>query len=163
MEVIVEFEKKVDQVRKRQDPALEQTRKSFRFVPFFLLNPVLKLLAFLSYTLNLDLQWAGIPKDPFGSLMITNIGSLGLEEAYVPLVPYSRVPILLALGEIKEVPVAENGTVVIQKQLRVHATFDHRFVDGFHAAAMSKVLHQWFHDPEKYFGSIESYPSAASV
>ena len=32
--------------------------------------------------------------------MITNIGSIGLDQAYVPLVPYSRVPILIALGAV---------------------------------------------------------------
>ena len=49
--------------------------------------------------LNLDLRWLGIASDPFGSLMITNIGSLGLDTAYAPLVPFSRVPLLFAIGE----------------------------------------------------------------
>ena len=70
---------------------------------------VLRVISFLSYTLNLDLRSFGIPQDPFGSIMITNIGTLGLDTAYVPLVPYSRVPILLAIGAVKEVPVVEAG------------------------------------------------------
>ena len=40
--------------------------------------------------------------------MVTNVGVLGLEEAHVPLVPYSRVPLLLALGAIRETLVARD-------------------------------------------------------
>ncbi len=154
-----EFQAKVDAVRKRTDPALEKTRGLFKWMPFFLLNPFLKLVSFLSFTLNLDLRWAGLPKDPFGSVMITNVGSLGLDLAYAPLVPYSRVPMVLAVGAVKEVPVAEDGQVVIRKLMKINATFDHRFIDGFHAAVISRVVHQWFGDPDKHFGA----PAAAAA
>ena len=41
--------------------------------------------------------------------MITNIGSLGLDTAYAPLVPFSRVPLLFAIGEAKQHVFVENG------------------------------------------------------
>jgi pyruvate/2-oxoglutarate dehydrogenase complex dihydrolipoamide acyltransferase (E2) component len=86
--------------------------------------------------------------------MITNIGSLGLEEAYVPLVPYSRVPLLIALGQVKEEPVVEDGQIVPGKIVRAFATFDHRVLDGMHAAKMSKTLKRIFADPEKELGPL---------
>lgn len=149
-----EFAEKVDLVRKRKDPQLEKTRGTFGRMPFFMVNSVLKLISFLTYTLNLDLSRFGVPKDPFGSVMITNVGSLGLDTAYVPLVPYSRVPILLALGAVKKVPVVEDEQVVVRSVMRIHATFDHRFIDGYHAAVMSKVVRQWMDDPDQWFGPI---------
>jgi pyruvate dehydrogenase E2 component (dihydrolipoamide acetyltransferase) len=153
-EIAREFDEKVQKVRKREDPALEKTRNTFSKIPFWFINRFFKLISFLSYTLNLDLRWAGVPKDPFGSLMITNVGSLGLDVAYVPLVPYSRVPMLLAVGAVKEVPAVRDGQIVITKQMKINATFDHRFIDGYHAAVMSRVLHAWFGDPDQYFGEI---------
>ncbi|MCA9516397.1 MAG: 2-oxo acid dehydrogenase subunit E2 [Myxococcales bacterium] len=150
--IVAEFEEKVDKVRKRQDPALEKTRQGFKRMPFFLMHKLLKLVSFFQYTLNIPLP--GVPRDPFGSIMITNIGSLGLDMAYVPLVPYSRVPILLAVGAVKAVPVVRDGEVVVRQMMKVNATFDHRFIDGYHAAVMSKVVHRFFSDPEKYFGPI---------
>jgi len=149
-----EVHDKVDKVRKHKDPALEKSRGMFRFIPYLLLNFFLRVLAFFSYTLNLNLSFLGVPKDPFGSVMITNIGSLGLEMAYVPLVPYSRVPILLATGAVRETPVVEKGEVVIRKVMKVNATFDHRFIDGFHAAAMSRILKRWMEDPDHHFDPI---------
>jgi len=153
-EIADEVAVKVDKVRKHKDPALEKTRGMFRFIPYFMLNMFLRVLAFFSYTLNLNLTFMGVPKDPFGSVMITNIGSLGLDMAFVPLVPYSRVPILLATGEVRETPVAENGEVVVRQVMKVNATFDHRYIDGFHAAAMSRILKAWMEDPDQHFGVI---------
>src|SRR5205823_6151673 len=162
VEIYDDFNAKVERVRKRQDPALESTRKTFLGVPYLLLNRLLKIISFFSFTLNLDLRWAGIPSDPFGSMMITNVGSLGLDTAYVPLVPYSKVPILLALGAVKEAPVVHEGKVVAAKMMRVNATFDHRIIDGFHASVMSKVFRDWFEHPYQHFDPLDLGTSAAS-
>jgi len=158
LEIVEEFEQKVGSVRKGQDKNLEGSRNMFKKIPFFMLNTVLDLIGWLSFTLNLDLRWAGIPKDPFGSVMVTNIGSLGLEEAYVPLVPYSRVPLVIALGAVKDEAVVQDGQIVPRKMLRAFATFDHRVLDGMHAAKMSKTLRRIFADPEKELGPLPPAP-----
>jgi pyruvate dehydrogenase E2 component (dihydrolipoamide acetyltransferase) len=154
LEIVAEFEAKVGTVRRREDKNLEGSRSLFKRVPFFLLNRLLDWISFFSYTLNLDLRWAGIPQDPFGSVMVTNIGSLGLEEAYVPLVPYSHVPLLIALGAVREEPVVEDGQIKVAKVLRAFATFDHRVLDGMHAAKMSKTITRIFADPERELGPL---------
>jgi pyruvate/2-oxoglutarate dehydrogenase complex dihydrolipoamide acyltransferase (E2) component len=154
LEIYDEFNAKVEAVRARKDPALEKTRATFLGIPYFALGWVLRMISFLSYTLNLDLSGVGIPKDPFGSLMITNIGSLGLDTAYVPLVPYSRVPILIALGAVRDEPLVEKGQIVAGKIMRVNATFDHRFIDGFHASVMARVLKQWMEHPFEHFDKL---------
>ena len=160
-EIVDQVEAKVDKVRKRQDPALEGTRSSFKKMPNFILNAFLKVLGFLSFDLNLDLRWAGVPKDPFGSVMITNIGSIGLNQAYVPLVPYSHVPILLATGNVVEQPVVEDGKLAIGKVMKINATFDHRIIDGFHASIMSKTLKEFLENPFEKFDPIPSASTKA--
>ena len=157
-EICDEFQAKVDLVRQRKDKALEKTRNSFKKVPYWFLNRLLKIMSFLNGTLNLKLP--GVPKDPFGSIMVTNIGTLGLDVAYVPLVPYSRVPLLLAVGAVKDVPVVDNGAVVPGKVMRISATFDHRIIDGFHAAVMSRVLRRWFEKPFEHFDKLDGAPVA---
>lgn len=154
VQIIEEFEQKVQSVKKREDPALEGTRSALKRIPTALMGPTLKALSFLNYTLNLDLSSFGVPKDAFGSVMITNIGSIGLDQAYVPLVPYARVPLLLALGAVREQPVAEGGKVVVGKVMKVNATFDHRFIDGLHAAIMSKVLREHMDRPFEMFDEL---------
>ncbi|MDY0004441.1 MAG: 2-oxo acid dehydrogenase subunit E2 [Polyangia bacterium] len=155
-EILEEVEDKARRVRERRDPSLERTRGIFKYLPHMVLNDFLKLVAFLSYDLNLDLSWAGMPKDPFGAVMITNIGSLGLDEAYVPLIPYSRVPLFLALGAVREVPKVRDGVICARRTMKIYATFDHRFLDGVQAAAMSRTLRDWLEAPEVHFGAISA-------
>jgi pyruvate dehydrogenase E2 component (dihydrolipoamide acetyltransferase) len=160
VEICDEFEKKVALVRARKDPALEKSRGLFKAAPASLLNVIMKALAFFSFTLNLDLRWAGVPSDPFGSLMITNIGSLGLDVAYVPLVPYSHVPILLAVGAVKEKAIVEGGSVIIAKVMAMSATFDHRIIDGFHAAELTKTFRAWLEHPFDHFDKLDPLAEA---
>ncbi len=163
-EIVDEFEAKVGLVRQRKDPALEKTRGTFQSIPYLLLRPFLRLLSFFCYTLNLDLRAFGIASDPFGSLMITNIGSLGLDTAYAPLVPFSRVPLLFAIGEAKEHVLVENGRPVVGMAMNVNATMDHRVIDGFHAARISEVLREWMENPDAHFDALEtSTPQSGAV
>ncbi len=148
-----EVEQKVMAVRQRKDPALEKSRGLFRWIPFLMLNLALKLISFVVTTLNVTLP--GVPRDPFGSVMITNIGTLGLDVAYVPLVPYSGVPLLLATGAVIEQAVVEGGQIKVGKVMKISATFDHRLIDGFHASVMSKVLHRCLEDPFNNFDPVE--------
>jgi pyruvate/2-oxoglutarate dehydrogenase complex dihydrolipoamide acyltransferase (E2) component len=162
-EIYDEFSDRVAKVKKGKDKNLEGTRSTFKKIPYALLRPFLDLLGYASFELNLDLRWAGVPRDPFGSAMVTNIGSLGLEEAYVPLVPYSRVPLLIAVGAVTDEPVVEDGRIVPGKILRACATFDHRVLDGSHAAQMSATIKRIFADPEGMLGRLPSRSTVAEV
>jgi pyruvate dehydrogenase E2 component (dihydrolipoamide acetyltransferase) len=162
VEIIDEMEKKAKLVRAKQDPTLENTRQTMKKVPYFAINPLLKAISFLSYGLNLDLHALGIPKDPFGSVMVTNVGSLNLDLAYVPLVPYSRVPILIAPGTAYDAAVVEDGKIVPGKMIDISATFDHRFVDGVHASIMAKTTRDMLGDPFAQFGPFEAPAGSTS-
>lgn len=153
-QIVDEFADKVSTVRGGKDKALESSRGIFKRMPYFFLNRLLKIMSFLGYTLNLDLSRFGMASDPFGSLMITNIGSFGLEQAFAPLVPYSRVPLVVAMGAVKDEPVVENGKLVCGKVMRLCATFDHRVLDGAHAAVMARTIRTWMEDPFARFDPL---------
>lgn len=156
-----ELEETIRAVRERKDRALETGKRTVRWVPFPLMNLFLKLLSFLMYTLNLDLSPLGMPRDPFGAATITNVGSLGLDTAYVPLVPYTRVPIFIAPGAVKEAPVVEDGKVVPGKVMNVNASFDHRFIDGYHASVLAKTVREMLENPFEQFDKLEQLPQSA--
>jgi pyruvate dehydrogenase E2 component (dihydrolipoamide acetyltransferase) len=151
--IVEEFEERTARVRGGRDRN-DAARNMFRRAPSFAVGPLLDVVSFFGYTLNLDLERLGVPSDAFGSVMITNIGSLGLEEAYPPLVPYSRVPIVVAMGAVVDAAVVDGGRVVPGRVMKVCATFDHRVIDGLHAAVMVRTLRQWMQDPDCHFGPI---------
>ncbi len=71
------------------------------------------------------------------------------------MVPFSRVPILFAIGEVKEHALIENGQVTAGMAMSVNATLDHRVIDGFHASVMAKVLREWMENPDEHFDGLE--------
>jgi pyruvate/2-oxoglutarate dehydrogenase complex dihydrolipoamide acyltransferase (E2) component len=144
---IEQLEAQVGAIKKGEDQAMKKSKDTIGMVPFMLMNLFMKVLAFLMYDLNLDMRWAGMPKNAFGGACVTNIGSLGLDTAYVPVVPYTRVPIWVAPGEIADEPVVEDGRVVPGRVMRINATFDHRFIDGYHAMVLSRTLRRVLENP----------------
>jgi pyruvate dehydrogenase E2 component (dihydrolipoamide acetyltransferase) len=137
----------ISAIRSGEDKAMKKSKQTVGFIPFMLMNMFLNTVSFLMYTLNLNLSWAGMPRDPFGGAIVTSIGSLGLDTAYVPLVPYSRVPVFIAPGAVKDAAVVEDGQVVSGRVMGIHATFDHRLIDGAHAAKFAKVCKRVLANP----------------
>ena len=154
-QIAAEMEAAVQKVRQRKDEMLEKGKGTIHKMPYAFLNFFTWLISFLMYTLNLDMTWAGMPRDAFGSAIITNVGSLGLDTAYVPLVPYTRVPIFIAPGAIKDAPVVEDGKVVAGKIMNVNASFDHRFIDGFHAGILATTLREMLENPFEHFDKLD--------
>lgn len=135
-----EIASKAQAIRTDKDPAFKKAKSTFKNIPAFLMRRVMNTMSFLLYTLNLDLRWAGLPKDPFGSIMVTSVGSLGVDEAFAPLVSYTRVPLLLAITTVRDRAVVLDGKIVVAPILKICVTFDHRFVDGVYGARMIKWL-----------------------
>jgi pyruvate dehydrogenase E2 component (dihydrolipoamide acetyltransferase) len=154
-QIVDEFRARVRQIRQGHDPELERIRRQFRWVPFFLLRPCLNLMSFLVCTLNWDLRWAGIPNDPFGSLMISNVAECDMRDVFVPLVPYSRVPTLLALGPVHTEPVVDGKSIIPAKVMRINGTFDHRIMDGTRAGTIGRLLREALEDPYGHFDTID--------
>ncbi len=149
-----EMQETIDKVRQRKDVALEKGKSTIHKIPFLFMNLFTRLLAFLMYDLNIDLSGLGMPRDAFGSATVTNVGSLGLDVAYVPLVPYTRVPIFVAPGAVMDVPVVEDGKVIPGKMMNISASFDHRFIDGLHASILSKTMRQMLENPFENFDPL---------
>lgn len=132
---------RIEQVRKREDPELQKSKNTIAKIPRFILKGIVRFFAWCQREPNWRMKWAGMPKDPFGSAMITSLGMLGVETAFAPLFPLGGPPMILLVGAIKPQPVClPDGTIVARRMLRLCGTFDHRVVDGFHVAKLSKEM-----------------------
>ncbi|MGZ3773707.1 MAG: 2-oxo acid dehydrogenase subunit E2 [Pseudobdellovibrionaceae bacterium] len=147
VDIAKSLKEKANTIREGKDAEMNNAINTFKNIPWWLVRFLLNAVSFFNYDLNLNLTALGIPRDPFGSLMITNVGSLGIEIAWAPLVPYSKVPLLLTLGTITDKPVVVDGKIEIRPIMKVGITFDHRFMDGVHASVMSKHFVECFKDP----------------
>ncbi|HEY2772947.1 MAG TPA: 2-oxo acid dehydrogenase subunit E2 [Candidatus Binatia bacterium] len=139
-------------VRAGRDRGSEATKQALGRIPDFLLRPLLRLMSFLTFDLRLDLERFGIAYDQFGSAMVSNVGGFGLHNGLAPLVPISRSPIVLLVGQITDRPIVEHGKVIAAPVLNIGATFDHRIIDGYQGAMMARTVIDAVKDPERAFG-----------
>jgi pyruvate/2-oxoglutarate dehydrogenase complex dihydrolipoamide acyltransferase (E2) component len=80
--------------------------------------------------------------------MITNIGVFGLPRAFAPLVPFTRVPIVITVGAIHDAPIAEAGQVVVRPIVTLGVTLDHRLLDGYQAGKLAQRFQAVLNDPQ---------------
>ena len=86
------------------------------------------------------------PQDCEGSTFtISNLGMLGIESFTAIINPPSAC--ILAIGEIKQVPVVKEGAVVPSYAMKATLSCDHRAVDGAVGAAFLKTLKAFLEDP----------------
>lgn len=154
-EIARELQGSARTIREKGDPAFKKMKQSLKLLPGWLSWWVIQFTAFVQYTLNLWSPIFGTPPDPFGSIMITSIGPLGLEFALAPLVPYSRVPCVLTVGAIHDAPVVHQGKLEVAPVIQLGITFDHRLIDGVHAAKMASLLKRIFSNPEAELGILQ--------
>lgn len=158
IQIAEELNAKCQAIRKKQDPQFKKSIGLFNKTPPLFLSWMLRLATFLSYNLGLSFPKLGIIKDPFGLAMITNLGSFGVPAPLGPLVPPSRVPLLLCLGVIADKPWVVypepgrevDGKVEARPVFEMGVTFDHRFMDGSTASKMYKMMREILREPEKW-------------
>ena len=147
-----ELRSRAAKIRADKDEDLKRTKGMLGVIPPFLLRRVMLFIDFLSYGLNINLRWAGIAKDTFGSAMVTSVGMFGITTGYAPIFPLAHCPILILIGALEEKPKVRDGQVVAELTLNLSGSFDHRMVDGFHAGRFAGHLKDLLENPERLEG-----------
>ena len=136
---------KADLVREGKDENFEKSIALTKRMPTPILRRILSFGGFV--TTGMGKGFAGQPAFPFGSAVISSVGMLGVDEALIPPTPFLRVPLYVGIGSIHDMVFAEDGQPVVKPGITVTATLDHRFVDGYQAATLSRVVRDAFANP----------------
>ncbi len=147
-----ELVEKAAKVRAHRSGALDRSGSMLRAMPDLLVGPAMRLIETLTYDVGLDLRAIDVPFDAFGSVMVTNVGTFGLPNALVPLVPFSRTPILVSVGAIRQAAVAVDGAVEVRPVISLGVTLDHRVLDGAQAGRLATRFSAVLADPTTAFG-----------
>lgn len=149
-EIAAELSVQAGGIRKGDDPNLKQSKSVVGIFSGRPLKWILRFLEWLTFDLNWSPKFLGLPPNPFGAVMITNVGMFGLKLGWAPLVPFSRTPVVVTVGEITDRPVAENGKVVIRPIVQMGYTVDHRIVDGYTAGHAAETIRRLLAFPGEY-------------
>ena len=150
VEIADELSQRSGRIRGDDDVELGKTKRMLSRTPRRLLGVSMRAAAWLTTDRNIDLKEQGLPRQPFGSAMVSSVGMFGIQHAYAPLSPYYRIPFLVLVGEVTERPAVVDGKVVPRPILTISATMDHRYVDGFHAARLARSVREYLDDPKRF-------------
>jgi pyruvate/2-oxoglutarate dehydrogenase complex dihydrolipoamide acyltransferase (E2) component len=158
--VAVELKDLAEKLRAGKDSEFEATKSTLKLIPGFLLRPLLWITGWLASSLGVSVKALGVSRFPFGGAIITSVGMFGLDEGFVPPTPFARVPIYVLVGAVGDRPTVVDGEVVVQKQLTITATMDHRFVDGFEGGRLAKIVRSVFEDPSQLDANAAGAPGS---
>ena len=134
-------------LRRGHDPAYRRTSGLVRSLPTWTMRP---LMAFASISAGgLGRGVLGQPGFPLGTAFLSNVGTLGLDEAFLAPLPFARTPVYLAIGAVHDRAVVVDGQVVARPVVVLVATADRRVVDGVHAGQMATVVRDLVTHPER--------------
>jgi pyruvate/2-oxoglutarate dehydrogenase complex dihydrolipoamide acyltransferase (E2) component len=157
-DIAARLKDKSGEVKRGKDETYGKTRSIFERCPPWVTNIVVKFADFYVNRMNRDLSAWGLPKDPFGSAMVTSVGMFGVEEGYGPIIPVSRLPLFALVTEVRDRPWVEGDKVVVRPVMKVMITMDHRIMDGYKGGQFGAEGRRIAEDPENVFGFAEKIP-----
>ena len=117
-------------------------------IPWPLRRPVFRFLKWITVDMGIKIKSLGLSADSFGSFVVSDIGSFGLNTGMTSLMPAAKIPAVIVLGKIEEKVVVRDGEMVIRTILPLTGTFDHRIVDGLQIGKLARGIKRNFRKPE---------------
>jgi hypothetical protein len=130
------------------DNATENTAEVLMKFPRVMLKFIIWLLGFLDYFSILPQSI--IDASPFhGSLVITDLGSIGIGPIYHHLYNFGNVPVFLAFGrKSRKTETDLDGNVVERRYIDYAVVCDERICDGYYYAQAFRHINHYLHNPE---------------
>jgi len=119
----------------------------FNQIPKFISRPALRFVCWLE-------KHSWIPKalietDPYhSSVVLANLGSIGLPEGYHHLTNWGTTSMFLVVGQSGRMPFFENDKVEFRDGVKFGFTVDERIADGYYFSKSIKMMQLFLQQPE---------------
>lgn len=154
------FLKMLGEGRAQEEIYQEKEMRLFSKLPGFVLRTALRCIRLLDRFHMLP----GFFVDPdplFTSIVVANLGSVGLDAAYHHLYEYGNCPFFAVIGKTYENVIVKDGKTEIRKFVDIKYSFDERVEDGLACAFGLEGLRKHIENPELVFGTKRSGSEAA--
>jgi hypothetical protein len=125
-------------------------------IPRLALKFVMRLLCFLDYFGKLP--YAITSASPFhASLVISDLGSIGIGKIYHHLYDFGNLPVFIAFGRKYRAWVLDkNGVPAEKRYVDYGVSTDERICDGYYYALSFRYMNHFMHHPEKLLDPPET-------
>ncbi|MBR5140394.1 MAG: hypothetical protein IKV16_04985, partial [Clostridia bacterium] len=136
-------------VGKEENSSFDNLAKVLNYIPGLLLRWTVKLINFLDY-FGLLPRWLTKLSPFHGSLILTSMGSLGIQPVYHHIYDFGNLPVFIAYGKKRTVSTTDSdGNVKKGRVIDIKVVMDERICDGFYFASAFKVLKRNVENPER--------------
>ncbi len=138
----------VEKIRNEETPDTERVAAILGKMPRPILSAALGIIGWLDYHGWLPMSL--LDASPFhGSLVITDLGSLGIPPVYHHLYNFGNVPIFIAFGAKRRAYEMDyEGNVQEKKYLDYNVSTDERICDGYYFAMAFKYMNYCLRNPD---------------
>jgi pyruvate dehydrogenase E2 component (dihydrolipoamide acetyltransferase) len=150
-------------LRNGDDANFNKSMGPIKALPTFAVRWLINIVGFLTGVMGFSFKGLGLEAFPFGSCIITSVGMMGVDEAYVPPTPFAYVPLYVLIGAFRDEPVVIDGALAVQKRLTLTATIDHRYIDGAQGAIFARRAREVLEDPWTHIEGMSGRPADLDV
>jgi pyruvate dehydrogenase E2 component (dihydrolipoamide acetyltransferase) len=125
-----------------------QSKSLLAKLPWPFRNWLFKIYQTITINWGISMPVIGLDSNSFGSYIISNIGTVGLDTGFGSLLPSSNISFVFVLGSINKKPIVVNDEVVVRRVMLLSSTLDHRVVDGSHGGRLFRYIKQVAKNPE---------------
>lgn len=140
----------LNKFKKGNESQTMRSKSLAAILPWPLRTWVVDALRVITMEWGIALPALGLNPHSFGSFVLTNIGSVGLDIGYPSLLPFSNVSAVVALGKVNTKPGIIEGKIVPRRMVQVSASIDHRLVDAQHIGLLFRFLKSAVKNPQQF-------------
>ena len=119
----------------------------FNQLPKFISRPLVSFVCWLEK--HNMIPKALIETDPYhSSVLLANLGSIGLPDGYHHLSNWGTTSIFVVIGQYGRMPFYENDKTVFKDGVKLGITVDERIADGYYFSKSFKMLQLFLENPE---------------
>ncbi|MDR0818718.1 MAG: hypothetical protein LBN43_03995 [Oscillospiraceae bacterium] len=148
-EVYEKINTEVEKIKTSTEPnKTEQTANTLMKIPRLPLKFIMWMLTVLDYFGKMPMSLINV--SPFhSSLVISDLGSVGISKIFHHLYDFGNLPVLIAFGKKYRVfEIDKDGKLNERRYIDYGAVCDERICDGYYYAISFRHLNHYLHHPE---------------
>ena len=147
-ELSVRLQADIQRARKGQSTEAKRAKNLVVRIPWPLRQWVADLIRWLTVDWGVPLPFLGVSPESFGSFLLSNLGSIGLDVGYPALAPFSNVAMVVNQGSVSSKAVVVDGQIVPRRMITISAALDHRVVDAAQVGRLFNYVRRILKKPE---------------